>query len=288
MLSFENNVTCFLQKPNPPEPPDAEMTDKSDPGIVTRAGRKRLPAVSEPAAGVAEKPVRKKTVTFKNVLETSDDLNIVKKVYNPNKVPAVPIIKINREELSRLQRFARGEIVRESRLTEVLKNYSANHIDKLNLLTFKSCFVPSDTCDNAGDKTPAAIGSRTDGSDAPGSESAVTDKKFVLPKRSAHSCRVIKPNKRFLDDSTELSTKYNRKLNAAAKKAARRNNEIDGNLRTDHFINNTLSSQISKLNEDDEDDDDVEEDEDDEDTVKPNKAVNIKGNIKTNHCETCM
>lgn len=257
------------------------MTDKSDPGIVTRAGRKRLPAISETPAGVADKPVRKKTVTFKNVLETSDDLNIVKKVYNPNKVPAVPIIKINREELSRLQRFARGEIVRESRLTEVLKNYSANHIDKLNLLTFKSCVVASDTCDNAGDNMPVAIGLRTttDGSDATGGGSAVTDKKFILPKRSAHSCRVIKPNKRFLDDSTELSTKYNRKLNAAAKKAARRNGEIDGNLRTDHFINNTLSSQISKLNEDDEDDDDVDEDEDDDETVKSNKAVKIKGKI---------
>lgn len=256
------------------------MTDKSDPGIVTRAGRKRLPAVSEPPAGVAEKPVRKKTVTFKNVLETSDDLNIVKKVYNPNKVPAVPIIKINRDELSRLQRFARGEIVRESRLTEVLKNYSANHIDKLNLLTFKSCVVTSDTCENATDKTSVATGSRTTADDATGSESTVTDKRFVLPKRSAHSCRVIKPNKRFLDDANELSTKYNRKLNAAAKKAARRNGETDGNLRTDHFINNTLSSQISKLNEDDEDEDDVDDDEEDDETVKPNKAVNIKGTIK--------
>lgn len=254
------------------------MTDKSDPGIVTRAGRKRLPATSEPTVGHAEKPVRKKTVTFKNVLETSDDLNIVKKVYNPHKVPAVPIIKINREELSRLQRFARGEIVRESRLTEVLKNYSANHIDKLNLLTFKSCVAASDTCDNTGDKTPVATSSRatTDGSDA-----IVSDKKFVLPKRSAHSCRVIKPNKRFLDDANELSTKYNRKLNAAAKKAARRNGEIDGNLKTtDHFINNTLSSQISKLNEDDEDEDVEEDDDDDDETVQSNKAVNIKGNFE--------
>lgn len=108
----------------------------------------------------AQAPAKKKTVTFKNILETSDDLNAVKRVYNPDRQPAVPIIKISKSfaALSRSERFALGDIVMPSRLTEVLRNYSANHIDKLNLLTFKSTSAtePDDTASCMDDATTAA------------------------------------------------------------------------------------------------------------------------------------
>ncbi|KAM7362848.1 histone lysine N-methyltransferase trithorax isoform 2-T6 [Cochliomyia hominivorax] len=80
---------------------------------------------------------QKKTVTFKNVLETSDDKSAVKKFYNPdNRKPLVSIIK--KECLNRPLMYTRNSecIVRPSRLTEILKNNS--NIDKLNSLKFRS------------------------------------------------------------------------------------------------------------------------------------------------------
>lgn len=80
---------------------------------------------------------QKKTVTFKNVLETSDDKSAVKKFYNPdNRKPLVSIIK--KECLNRPFMYTRNSdcIVRPSRLTEILKNNS--NIDKLNSLKFRS------------------------------------------------------------------------------------------------------------------------------------------------------
>lgn len=222
-------------------------------GILTRA-RKKQPADSEASTA---KP-KKKTVTFKNILETSDDLNIVKRVYNPDIVPVVPIIKISKsyDALSRSERFARGDIVMPSRLTEVLKNYSANlDIDKLSLLTFKSTNPPPVEADDGhsqdGEESLTADSATQEevASDEMTGEGATLnaggDKKFVLPRRSAHSCRVIKPNKRFLDDNNA----------AAVGKSGRRASCSGKNqLPADNFINNTLSSQInkSKLDEADE------------------------------------
>lgn len=80
---------------------------------------------------------QKKTVTFKNVLETSDDKSAVKKFYNPdNRKPLISIIK--KECLNRPLMYTRSSecIVRPSRLTEILKNNS--NIDKLNALKFRS------------------------------------------------------------------------------------------------------------------------------------------------------
>ncbi|XP_067634471.1 histone-lysine N-methyltransferase trithorax isoform X2 [Eurosta solidaginis] len=80
---------------------------------------------------------QKKTVTFKNILETSDDKSAVKKFYNPdNRIPLVSIMK--KECMNRPLLYSRSSecIVRPSRLTEILKNNS--NIDKLNSLKFRS------------------------------------------------------------------------------------------------------------------------------------------------------
>lgn len=233
-----------------------------DKGILTRA-RKKQPT-TEDSAPSAAKP-KKKTVTFKNILETSDDINIIKRVYNPDIVPAVPIIKISKsyDALSRSERFARGDIVMPSRLTEVLKNYSANlDIDKLSLLTFKStnstCMdVEDGQSQDADDSHPAddvtvpdseaADDETGSGSGGGATMSVGGDKKFVLPRRSAHSCRVIKPNKRFLDESS-ISTL------AVGKSGRRASTSSRSQLPADNFINNTLSSQINKSKLDETDD----------------------------------
>ncbi|TMW53823.1 hypothetical protein DOY81_001108 [Sarcophaga bullata] len=230
---------------------------------------------------------QKKTVTFKNVLETSDDKSAVKKFYNPdNRKPLVSIIK--KECLNRPFMYTRNSdcIVRPSRLTEILKNNS--NIDKLNSLKFRSnhassppattassnsCSVlggplsrvfgaPSEEEDNKqqqniinfrltkeqsddeddeddddeeddeGEEQQAAVENAEDEKkcvkDAPqvvngwtklesepedklklkiggededdDDQQMIVDKHFVLPKRSCRSSRVIKPNKRLIED----------------------------------------------------------------------------------------
>ncbi|EAT48951.1 AAEL000054-PA, partial [Aedes aegypti] len=64
------------------------------------------------------------------------------------------------------------------------------------------------------------------------------DKRFILPKRSAHSSRVIKPNKRFLD---EFELEIKRKNKAAAAAAAASVPQSSG----DSSGTNTLSSTSS-------------------------------------------
>ncbi|XP_035896138.1 histone-lysine N-methyltransferase trithorax isoform X2 [Anopheles stephensi] len=78
-----------------------------------------------------------------------------------------------------------------------------------------------------GEPTTAqsAPASTTDGGDMVGRnlESGGTqfgDKRFILPKRSVHSSRVIKPNKRFLDEFELEIKKKNKNLAAAAAIAA--------------------------------------------------------------------
>uniref|UniRef100_A0A1B0FGB3 Histone-lysine N-methyltransferase trithorax n=1 Tax=Glossina morsitans morsitans TaxID=37546 RepID=A0A1B0FGB3_GLOMM len=94
---------------------------------------------------------QKKTVTFKNVLETSDDKSAVKKCYNPdNRKPLVSIIK---KDLR-----SSDCIVRPSRLTEILKNNNSN-IDKYNnTLKFRThANVTSDKIVDDGEPLTSSI-----------------------------------------------------------------------------------------------------------------------------------
>lgn len=175
--------------------------------------------------GSSKKPTKKKKVSFKFGLETSDDAHIVKKEPNTTFDPPVSIIK---KEC--LTRAIRGEsIIMPSRLTgltQKFQNNSADKIDKLNKLTFKSQFAKSK--DTSEESTTSNKDDQSDG-DAENEERKKnsddchtdTDEEsshgkneegnnhgddtskavaFQLPKRSSHSSRVIKPNKRFTDD----------------------------------------------------------------------------------------
>lgn len=257
VLLFQETIP---HKTNPPDPPDKlddnmDITADQSGGILTRGRNKNSDTPERQLVKPVDKPVKqRKTVTFKNVLETSDDVNIVKKVYNPDKVPVVPIIKINKNR-DKERILKPGDILTPSRLTELAKNYSADHIDKVNLLTFKSSLNVNNLKGRADvpsvDKKVVNFGLKANStSDA----TAVTsEKKFVLPKRSAHSCRVIKPNKKFFEDGNDASNKVSKK--SGCKKSSRKDNVVrdddDKLQKTDNFINNTLSSQInsSKLDE---------------------------------------
>lgn len=175
--------------------------------------------------GSSKKPTKKKKVSFKFGLETSDDAHIVKKEPNTTFDPPVSIIK--KECLTR-------PIIAPSRLsftTQTQFPNNANQIDKLNSLTFKSQRKEnseenetsneedqsdaeaeneerkrdSDECDDSDSNGESNHNKNEEGSmhnDDNGKGVA-----FQLPKRSAHSSRVIKPNKRFTDDSKSISNK---------------------------------------------------------------------------------
>lgn len=283
------------EKPQPPDPPDAADSGggNSTPSSSTTAPSSQADAAANATLGDKKVPAKKKKVSFKFALETSDDVHIVKKEPIASFAPPVPIIK--KECLTRAIRIARGgeSIIMPSRLTgltQKFRNNTANNIDKLNSLTFKSQVttatasssssdsdededqesstvsrknrseshhltkesskssqsqgnVDTDDDDAEEDEGDVAIASRVlrqtkDSSKQPSSgvaddstvmpsdaatatvidnkETAATEvggknsgeKRFVLPKRSVHSSRVIKPNKRFMDE-TQASTKKN-------------------------------------------------------------------------------
>lgn len=128
-----------------------------------------------------------KKVTFRQTISETSDQCKVKRVYNPNfKGPLVSIIK--KESLKYpILVYQSKFTVRPSRLTEIVKN-SSNNIDKLNSLKFGREYANQhgSSLTGGGDKSPSNV---------------IVASKFNLPKLSANSSRVIKPNKRFLFDT---------------------------------------------------------------------------------------
>ncbi|XP_055679085.1 histone-lysine N-methyltransferase trithorax [Lutzomyia longipalpis] len=224
-----------------------EKTSTED-AVKDRVGMQKSDATSESRPKDkpgGEKTSKKKTVTFKNVLETSDDV-LVRKSYNPDFAPPlVPIIK--KESLTRME----NSIVRPSRLTEVMKQNSNNQ-DTMKALSFRLSSIPSnDDQGNAKDPPNGEGGDEeANGEGERRTEGGLArDKRFILPKRSLHSCRVIKPNKKFLDNMDDCSSKKRLQL------SMKRKNQLDGVDKKkrmqkeitfqDTFINSTLSSKIS-------------------------------------------
>lgn len=174
----------------------------------------------------AKKPTKKK-VSFKFGLETSDDAHIVKK--EPNSIFTPPVSIIKKECLTRAIRIARGgeSIIKPSVLSGLkILNNGAN-IDKLNSLTFKSQTSKFSSCklsdaqseesaedqsDVDGDEGREKNGhsSSDEGSDETNSQvknDNDSDLTHGVPERSVHSSRVIKPNKRFCDESKSSLSK---------------------------------------------------------------------------------
>lgn len=199
--------------------PQSVNTDEGPPGSAT----------PEPT-----KKTRKKTVTFKNVLETSDDIT-VKKVYNPSGTPLVPIIKKDSSIRSM------ESIVKPSRLTEIVKQSSFNNLNRIKTLGFdvaddrdeeeeeeqdpREGVKSVSDCGNGSStppigKDPLEVDAEEEAdvdNEREAGNVAVGDKRFILPKRSLHSRRVIKPNKKFLDDMDGCSAKALKRVNSGNK-----------------------------------------------------------------------
>lgn len=153
-----------------------------------------------------DKRTNKKRVTFgKQPPETSDQCK-VKHVYNPNfSGPLVSIIK--QESLKYPIPVYESKFKLElSRLTEIVRKIvkdGANNIDKLDKLKFgRERGNPLDTSSSGDDKEKASSSS----------SNVIVASKFNLPKLSANSSRVIKPNKRFLFDTGDDSGSSKKKV----------------------------------------------------------------------------
>lgn len=265
------------QPPPPPsKPPDEQNggescdTNMNSAGVQTRARSNPSCSGSGTTMSTSTKykeqpsqiPIKKKTVTFKVELETNDD-NIIKKVYNPMiTTPLVPIIK--KECLSRTSRLLKNEcIVRPSRLTEILKN-NENNIDKLNSITFRS--VPKFSSSGINNSTLST-------SLVPLANNIVLgDKRFILPKRSVHSCRVIKPNKRFLDgvENGEDVNKQRMEKLAKEKKLFKMKNakKLEDDENEDVDDDDDEEEEGEEEEEDEDDDDEHAQEEVDEEEVE--------------------
>lgn len=182
-----------------------------------------------------KKPAKKiKRVSFSTKLEASDDAPVNK----PDATFTPPVSIIKKECLTRAIQIARGggSIIMPSRLTGVTQRFrhDIEKIDKLASLTFKSQFVKSSHSDDNDDDNTSDTDERSDedsetrkkdgvadssdsddsmngsqdGHNADDSETANLDtasssgdtNNEAQVKRSVHSSRVIKPNKKFIDD----------------------------------------------------------------------------------------
>lgn len=186
--------------------------------------------------GSSKKPTKKKRVSFKFGFETSDDAHIVKKEPNTTFDPPVSIIKNTRairyimpSRLTGLTQQLKKEDNNENNKNKTQKPQTLfkniPNIDKLNSLTFKSQWAKSkETSEENATKNEEnqsdADSDDCDGSDSDGGSNHSKNDEgtthnddnakgvaFQLPKRSAHSSRVIKPNKRFTDDTKLTSNK---------------------------------------------------------------------------------
>lgn len=141
-----------------------------------------------------------KKVTFNQTISETSDQCKIKRVYNPNFSGSIVSI-IKKESLKYpILVYKTNCIVRASRLTEIVKN-SSNNIDKLNSLKFgREYTIHHHT------SPPSSLSSADHKSLSPSSllSNVIVASKFNLPKLSANSSRVIKPNKRFLFDTGEV------------------------------------------------------------------------------------
>lgn len=161
-----------------------------------------------------------KKVTFKQTISETSDQCKVKRVYNPNFAgPLVSIIK--KESLKYpILVYKTNWIVRPSRLTEIVKN-SSNNIDKLNSLKFGREYstahnhvspTSSSTASTATSSSSLCVDNKSLSPSSSLSSNVIVASKFNLPKLSANSSRVIKPNKRFLFDTGEEPTAHKKKV----------------------------------------------------------------------------
>lgn len=169
---------------------DQENQDKNNSDLSKSPVRTRSQNKMEPPKGDKPKPV-KKTVTFGTV-ESCEDIFLPLKKIPKHHAPLIPIIK----KKSSLKPTEYSSILKPAKLTDLSSKSSSEHhegylrknlnplskpMNKFSQISETRCVSPPPRNTSPLEKDPVSLA------------------KFVLPVRSAHSSRVIKPNKRFID-----------------------------------------------------------------------------------------
>ncbi|CAH0731932.1 unnamed protein product, partial [Brenthis ino] len=187
-IAIENKVTNSIVK-NKQDNLDNTTTDSSKSPVRTRSQIKMdIPKNDKP------KPA-KKTVTFGTVESCEDIFLPLKKVPIKHHAPLVSIIK-KKSSLKQTEYSTFNSILKPAKLTDLSSKSSLEHQEgylrrNLNPLS-KSTNKFSQFSDTRSTSPPPRNVSPID-------KDSSNSTKFVLPTRSSHSSRVIKPNKKFID-----------------------------------------------------------------------------------------
>lgn len=181
---------------NPPSDTLCDTTENQDKDPSKSPVRTRSQNKMDPIKGEKPKPI-KKTVTFGSVESCEDTFLPLKKLPSKNQLPLVPIIK-KKSALKHTEYSTFSSILKPAKLTDLSskssvepqEGYLKKHLNPLSKPVNKFSQFGENRC-----LSP------------PPRNSSPVDKecKFSLPVRSAHSSRVIKPNKKFLDGDEQTN-----------------------------------------------------------------------------------
>lgn len=146
------------------------------------------------------KPV-KKTVTFGTVESCEDIFFPLKKVPIKHHAPLVPIIK-KKSSLKQTEYSTFNSILKPAKLTDLSskssdhqEGYLRKNLNPLSKAINKFSQINDGRCMSPPPRNTSPVDKESSGS-----------AKFVLPVRSAHSSRVIKPNKKFIEGEDQPSS----------------------------------------------------------------------------------
>lgn len=170
---------------------DKNTSDSSKSPVRTRSQNKM-----EPTNGNKPKPV-KKTVTFGTV-ESCEDIFLPLKKIPKHHAPLIPIIK----KKSSLKPTEYSSILKPAKLTDLSSKSSSEYHEGYLRKNLNPLSKPMNKFSQFSETRCVSPPPRNT---SPLGKESISSAKFVLPMRSAHSSRVIKPNKRFIDGEEQTA-----------------------------------------------------------------------------------
>uniref|UniRef100_A0A2A4JS60 Histone-lysine N-methyltransferase trithorax n=1 Tax=Heliothis virescens TaxID=7102 RepID=A0A2A4JS60_HELVI len=189
----QNKVTDITK--NKPEIQDKNNSDLSKSPVRTRSQNKM-----EPVKGEKPKPV-KKTVTFGTVESCEDIFFPLKKIPLKHHAPLVPIIK-KKSSLKQTEYSTFNSILKPAKLTDLSSKSNSEHQEGYLRKNLNPLSKPMNKFSQFSESRCMSPPPRNA---SPVEKESGSSAKFVLPVRSAHSSRVIKPNKKFIDGEEQTT-----------------------------------------------------------------------------------
>ncbi|CAH2230369.1 jg19186 [Pararge aegeria aegeria] len=175
--------------------PDNPDKDSAKSPVRTRSQNKMEPTKSD-----KPKPV-KKTVTFGTVESCEDIFLPLKKVPIKHHAPLVSIIK-KKSSLKQTEYSTFNSILKPAKLTDLSSKSSSEHQEGYLRKNLNPLSKPTNKFSQFSETRSTSPPPRNL---SPIEKESAHSSKFVLPVRSSHSSRVIKPNKRFIDGDEQTT-----------------------------------------------------------------------------------